>query len=203
MAFLIIFFWIYLNTEVATVNIVTKEQVPCCSWWSSHFKQLHKIKELPMDVSTDWKTPQKGRCYETEKKKPPPLKILFSSLPTCARIFFPSARIKKMQYIIISVIPTVACKTICSHCSAVTKQNIQDSTDTSDFITVVLSHDSDEVWVSICIACISRLDIYCFRRFEEQKMRDRQQRPLWQELMALQNSTLCTRGVCLHFLRAG
>lgn len=81
MAFLIIFFWIYLNTEVATVNIVTKEQVPCCSWWSSHFKQLHKIKELPMDVSTDWKT-----------------------------------------------------------CSAFTKQNIQDSTDTSDFITVVFFH---------------------------------------------------------------
>lgn len=50
-------FWrFYLNTEVATVNVVPEEQVPRCRWWSSHFKQLHKIKELPMDVPTHWKT---------------------------------------------------------------------------------------------------------------------------------------------------
>lgn len=85
------------------------------------------------------KHPKKADVMKPKRKKNP-LKILFSSLPTCARIFFPSARIKKMQYIIISVIPTVACKTICSHCSAFTKQNIQDSTDTSDFITVVFFH---------------------------------------------------------------
>lgn len=54
--FLMIFWQRYLNTEIATVNVVSKEQVPCCGWWSSHFKQLHKIKELPVDVPTHCKT---------------------------------------------------------------------------------------------------------------------------------------------------
>lgn len=53
---LMIFWQWYLNTEIATVNVVSKEQVPCCGWWSTHFKQLHEIKELPVDVPTHWKT---------------------------------------------------------------------------------------------------------------------------------------------------
>lgn len=55
--------WSYLNTEVATVNVIPEKQVPRCGWWSSHFKQFHKIKELPMDVTTHWKTTTPANRY--------------------------------------------------------------------------------------------------------------------------------------------
>lgn len=45
----------YFNTEISSVHIIAKEKVACAGWRSSHLKQLHQVKELPMDVSTYWK----------------------------------------------------------------------------------------------------------------------------------------------------
>lgn len=66
----------YLNTEVAAVDVVPQEQVAGCGGWSSHFKQLHKIKELPVDVSTNWKINQRT-VNVTESKGFTPLSLLF------------------------------------------------------------------------------------------------------------------------------
>lgn len=42
----------YLNTEVSPVYVVTEEEITCVTGRSPHFKQLHKVKELAMDIST-------------------------------------------------------------------------------------------------------------------------------------------------------
>lgn len=42
----------YLNTEVSSIYVVTEEEIPCVTGWSPHFKQLHKVKELSMDITT-------------------------------------------------------------------------------------------------------------------------------------------------------
>lgn len=42
----------YLNTEVTSIYVVTEEEIPRVTGWSPHFKQLHKVKELAMDITT-------------------------------------------------------------------------------------------------------------------------------------------------------
>lgn len=84
--YLMIFWCFYLNTEVATVNVVPKEQVPCCGWWSSHFKQLHKIKELPMDVPTHWKNNQR-RANVTKSKDIIEYLCLYLSFVFCMYVY--------------------------------------------------------------------------------------------------------------------
>lgn len=74
----------YLNTEVAAVDVVPQEQVAGCGGWSSHFKQLHKIKELPVDVSTNWKINQRT-VNVTESKGFTPLLLLFVLRVRCQR----------------------------------------------------------------------------------------------------------------------
>lgn len=45
----------YFNTEISSVHIIAKEKVACAGWWTTDLKQLHQVKELPMDVSTNYK----------------------------------------------------------------------------------------------------------------------------------------------------
>lgn len=40
----------YLDTEIAPVHVVSQEEVSRCGRRASHLKQLHQVKELPMDV---------------------------------------------------------------------------------------------------------------------------------------------------------
>lgn len=44
----------HLNTEVSSIYIVTEEEIPCVTGRSSHFKQLHKVKELAVDIAAYW-----------------------------------------------------------------------------------------------------------------------------------------------------
>lgn len=44
----------YLNTEVSPVYVVPQEEVACVGRRTSHFKQLHQVKKLAVDVSTHW-----------------------------------------------------------------------------------------------------------------------------------------------------
>lgn len=41
----------YLDTEVASVYVVPQEEVACVGRRTAHFKQLHQIEELAVDVS--------------------------------------------------------------------------------------------------------------------------------------------------------
>lgn len=50
----------HFNTEIPSVNVVPQEKVACGCWWSSYFKKLHQVKELPMDVSTHWNEVERG-----------------------------------------------------------------------------------------------------------------------------------------------
>lgn len=51
---------LYLDTEVAAVDVIPEEQVARGGRRSSHFKELHQIKELAVDVAADWKTTSRG-----------------------------------------------------------------------------------------------------------------------------------------------
>lgn len=42
----------YLNAEVSSVHVVSEEEVPRVAGRPPHFKQLHKIKELSVDITT-------------------------------------------------------------------------------------------------------------------------------------------------------
>lgn len=42
----------YLDTEVAPVYVVPQEEVACVGRRTAHFKQLHQIEKLAVDVST-------------------------------------------------------------------------------------------------------------------------------------------------------
>lgn len=42
----------HLYTEVASVHVVSQEEVASVIGWSSNFKQLHQVKELPMNITT-------------------------------------------------------------------------------------------------------------------------------------------------------
>ena len=46
----------YLNGKVASVDIVSQEEVACVLRGSPHVKQLHEVIELSVDVTThcDW-----------------------------------------------------------------------------------------------------------------------------------------------------
>lgn len=50
----------YLNTEVSSVYVVAEEEIPRVTGWSPHFKQLHKVKELSMDITAYCKKKQVG-----------------------------------------------------------------------------------------------------------------------------------------------
>lgn len=41
----------YLDTEVASVYVVPQKEVACVGRRTAHFKQLHQIEELTVDVS--------------------------------------------------------------------------------------------------------------------------------------------------------
>ena len=41
------------DTEVAAVDVVTKEEVPCLGWVATNFKELHEIVVLTVDVAAD------------------------------------------------------------------------------------------------------------------------------------------------------
>lgn len=42
----------YLDTEVAPVYVVPQEEVACVGRRAAHFKQLHQVEKLAVDVST-------------------------------------------------------------------------------------------------------------------------------------------------------
>lgn len=42
----------YLDTEVAPVYVVPQEEVACVGRRTAHFKQLHQVEKLAVDVST-------------------------------------------------------------------------------------------------------------------------------------------------------
>lgn len=65
---------LYLDTEVAAVDVIPEEQVPCGGRRSSHFKELHQIKELPVDVATDWKTTSRGCRVQKGRLRTPACK---------------------------------------------------------------------------------------------------------------------------------
>lgn len=44
----------YLDAEVPSVHVVSEEQVAGAAGGSAHLKELHQVKELPVDVSTHW-----------------------------------------------------------------------------------------------------------------------------------------------------
>lgn len=44
----------HLDTEVSSVHVVSQEEVAGVAGWPSHFKQLHEVKKLAVDVSTHW-----------------------------------------------------------------------------------------------------------------------------------------------------
>lgn len=52
----------HLNTEVTTINIVSKEQIARLSRVATNFKQFHKIVVLAMDITTD----RNGRIHLQE-----------------------------------------------------------------------------------------------------------------------------------------
>ena len=43
----------HLNTKVATIDVVAKEQVACRRRRSTNFEQFHEVIKLAMNVTTD------------------------------------------------------------------------------------------------------------------------------------------------------
>lgn len=48
----------HFNTEIPSVNVVPQEKVARGRWGAAHFEELHQVKELPVDVPTNWKAMQ-------------------------------------------------------------------------------------------------------------------------------------------------
>jgi len=43
----------YLYTEITSIHIVAKEQVPCLRWITTDLKEFHEVKVLSMYVAAD------------------------------------------------------------------------------------------------------------------------------------------------------
>lgn len=69
----------YFNTEISSVHIIAKEKVACAGWRSSHFKQLHQVKELPMDVSTYWKRIRERGKTNIQKVSAPGIFFIYNA----------------------------------------------------------------------------------------------------------------------------
>ena len=41
----------HLNTEVASVHVISEEEIPGGGWVSAHLKQLDQVVELAVDIS--------------------------------------------------------------------------------------------------------------------------------------------------------
>lgn len=46
----------HLDTEVSPIHVVAQEEIACVAGRPPHFKQLHEVKELAVDVSAHWGT---------------------------------------------------------------------------------------------------------------------------------------------------
>lgn len=59
----------YLDTEVSSVHVVTKEEIPRVTGGAAHLKQLHQVKELAVHVPT-YCTTHRQACGTTNVRKP-------------------------------------------------------------------------------------------------------------------------------------
>lgn len=42
-----------LNTEISSINVISKEQVSCLGWVATNFEELHQIVVLAVNISAD------------------------------------------------------------------------------------------------------------------------------------------------------
>lgn len=53
----------YLNTKIASIDIITEEQIARVSRWTTHLEQLHEIVELSVHVTT-----HRDRCLNIDHR---------------------------------------------------------------------------------------------------------------------------------------